>query len=69
MWGYIYFLRKTNHFVVECISIILIILETPALYNDLHVDYNVLHLWGCIRESERDRGIHIDPGCSDGVCL
>ena len=34
------------------------ILHTP-LYNDLHVDYNILHapvLWGCIGESERDRG-------------
>ena len=41
-----------------------------ALYNDLHVDYNILHapvLWGCIGESERDRGIHIDPSYSDGV--
>ena len=60
MWGYIYFLRDTNHFVVECISIMLIILKTPALFNDLHVDYNVPHLWGCIGESERHRGIHID---------
>ena len=34
--------------------------ETPALYNDLHIDYNLLHLWGCIGESEGDRGILID---------
>ena len=70
MRGYIqiYFLCDTNYFVV-CIAIILIILKTLALYNDLHVDYNILHLWGCIGESERDRGIHIDPSYSDGVYL
>ena len=47
MRGYIqiYFLCDTNYFVV-CIAIILIILKTLALYNDLHVDYNMLHLWG-----------------------
>ena len=60
MWGYIYFLRDTNHFVVECISIMLIILKTPALFNDLHVVYNVPHVWRCIGESKRHRGIHID---------
>ena len=52
MWGYIYFLRDTNNFVVECISIILIIcVYTLTLCNDLPV----VHVWGCIDESERER--------------
>ena len=37
LYSDLFFLCDTNYFVV-CIAIILIILKTLALYNDLHVD-------------------------------